>query len=188
MMIKTTTTTTIAFDQTPTTICSGFLDIHGAWNNGFACPIENSIQYFCCGTDNYLYCCPPDQYSFESRPHIDVNNIMEHSQTFSSIITDEISASLINHQRMINKQFQQFQKYFLPTFLLTTTILFLIGIALWFWLYKHKKYYSLTRDDRIEPRTSHQIQTDSMTRLEENNYLSLDQHHPQVLSNSSTQI
>jgi hypothetical protein len=65
---------------------------------------------------------------------------------------------------MINKQFAQFQRYFLPVFLLTTTILFLVGIALWFWLYKHKTFYSLGQDDLPESRTP----PDSTTRTREN--------------------
>jgi hypothetical protein len=114
---------------------------------GFVCPIENSIQYFCCGTDNYRYCCSPDRYSFETRSSLD------YPETYHPILTHDIDTLLINNRKMINKQFEQFQKYFLPAFILTTTILFLVGIALWFWLYKHKAFYSLGQDDFIEART-----------------------------------
>ncbi|CAF1334099.1 unnamed protein product [Rotaria sp. Silwood1] len=157
-------------------------------NTCFACPIENSIQYFCCGTDTSRSCCPPDRYSFETKFYTDSNHIIDYPQVYNGILTDEITASLINHQRMINKQFQQFQKYFLPTFLLTTTILFLIGIALWFWLYKHKRYYSLTQDDLIQSRTSHRTHhIDSTSRLEENIDLSVEQQS-RSLSYSSTVV
>ncbi|CAF2586309.1 unnamed protein product [Rotaria sp. Silwood2] len=183
----TTSPTTTVFDRAPNTICSGFIDVHGTWNNGFACPIENLTQHFCCGTDTYRYCCSPDRYSFETRFYTDSNHVVDYPQVYNGILTDEITASLINNQRMINKQFQQFQKYFLPTFLLTTTILFLVGIALWFWLYKHKTYYSLTHDDFIQSRISHRIQTNSRPRLAENINLSVEQQH-RSLSHSSTAV
>lgn len=156
---------------------------------GFECPFENSIQYFCCGTDTYRYCCSSDRYSFETNPYSDSDSVMDNSQHYNGILTDEISASLINNQQMINKQFQQFQKYFLPTFLLTTTILFLVGIALWFWLYKHKTYYSLTPDDRIESRASHRTQTpdNSVTRQKESSH-NIGEQNSQVLSNPSTEV
>lgn len=65
------------------------------------------------------------------------------------------------HLAMVAKRFDTFQRYFLPIFLLTTTILFLVGIAFWFWLYKHKQFYSLGNDDSIEM-TLPKKQRDSM--------------------------
>jgi hypothetical protein len=142
----------------------------------FVCPIKNSIQHFCCGTDSYRYCCPPDRYSFETRFSID------YPQTYNSLLADEISSLLINNRKIINKQFEQFQRYFLPVFLLTTIILFLAGIALWFWLYKHKTFYSLGQDDLIESRILQRTESDSMARKQENINLTLS------LSHSSTEV
>jgi hypothetical protein len=76
---------------------------------------------------------------------------------------------------LINKQFEQFQRFFFPVFIFSTTILFLVGIALWFWLYKHKAFYSLGDDDLTESRTSDQIHIDSMTRTRENTNLTTKQ-------------
>jgi hypothetical protein len=136
---------------------------------GFVCPIENSIQYFCCGTDNNRYCCSPDRYSFETKFSID------YSQTYYNILTDEIGTTLINHRKLTTKQFEQFQRYFLPIFLLTTTVFFVVGIALWFWLYKHKTFYSLGQDDFIESRTLRRTQSDSIPRTRETNNRTLNQ-------------
>ena len=154
---------------------------------GFACPIENLIQYFCCGTDTHRYCCSPDRYSFETRSYVDPNSVIDYPPVYNNIPIDEISTSLINSQKMINKQFEQFQRYFLPIFLLTTTILFLVGIALWFWLYKHKTFYSLGQDEFIELRSSHRANIESMTRKKEN----INRTHKKqsrLLSNSSTEV
>ena len=81
-------------------------------------------------------------------------------------LANEISFSLAKNRKLINKQFDQFQRYFFPVFIFSTTILFLVGIALWFWLYKHKAFYSLGDDDLnvTESRTSNQTHADSMTR------------------------
>jgi hypothetical protein len=70
---------------------------------------------------------------------------------------------------MINKQFEQFQKLFLPIFLLTSSILFLVGIAIWFWLYKHKAFYAMGHDDSNEQnsvvrRRSRSTRSDSLTK------------------------
>ena len=147
----------LQFDRIPSTVCEGFFDINGSWNKGesilcskisvdpifslgFICPINNRIQYFCCGSDRHQYCCSSDRYSFERA-----------IQTSSSSIQVE---SFRTTSTMISKQFELFQRYFLPIFLLTTTILFLVGIALWFWLYKQKSLYSLGQDDLIESRLS----------------------------------
>lgn len=118
---------------------------------------------------------------------MNTNHVVDEAETFDSILTDEISMSLINNQKLINKQFQQFQKYFLPTFLLTTTILFLLGIALWFWLYKHKTYYAITRDDR---RTLSRVPMDTPTTLEERNNIrtNLKLPSPSPSSNPSTTV
>jgi hypothetical protein len=152
-------------------------------SKGFVCPIENLVQYFCCGTDTHRYCCPPDRYSFETRLHID----SDQHQSYNDILTDEINTALINNQKMINKQFEQFQRYFLPIFLLTTTILFLVGIALWFWLYKHKMFYSLGQDDLTETRTSRRSPIDSMTRKREMINLTMEQQS-RLLSHPSTEV
>ena len=143
------------------------LNVYFFYFPAFPCPIEDSIQYFCCGTDTYRYCCPPDRYSFETRFSADYPEIQHR------ILTDAVSTSLINNQKLINKQFEQFQRYFLPVFLLTTTILFLIGIALWFWLYKHKTFYSLGQDDYIESRS--RAQSDSMVSKRDSNHLTQSQ-------------
>jgi hypothetical protein len=153
---------------------------------GFNCPIENLIQYFCCGTDTHRYCCSPDRYTFEMRSYIDSDSVLDYPQAYSHIPTDEIGISLINHQKMISKQFEQFQRYFLPIFILTTTILFLVGIALWFWLYKHKTFYSLGQDDSIESRSSHRTHLDSISRQRESRNLALKQQSR--FSNSSTEV
>jgi len=88
---------------------------------------------------------------------------------------------------MINKQFEQFQGYFLPVFLLTTTIFFLVGIALWFWLYKHKTFYSLGEDEMIESRTLQRTKNDSMTRQPEIMNRTVEQQF-RLLSYSSTEV
>jgi hypothetical protein len=88
---------------------------------------------------------------------------------------------------MINKQFEQFQRYFLPVFLLTTTIFFLVGIAIWFWLYKHKTFYSLGEDDIIESRTLPRTKNDSMTIQQETMNRTLERQF-RLLSHSSTEV
>jgi len=88
---------------------------------------------------------------------------------------------------MINKQFEQFQRYFLPVFLLTTTIFFLVGIAIWFWLYKHKTFYSLGEDDIIESRTLQRTKNDSMTTQQETMNRTLEQQF-RLFSHSSTEV
>ncbi|XP_045102742.1 uncharacterized protein LOC123499144 isoform X1 [Portunus trituberculatus] len=38
--------------------CSGYIDTFGKWSNGFPCPRQdNDHPVYCCGTDNYKYCC-----------------------------------------------------------------------------------------------------------------------------------
>ena len=38
--------------------CSGYIDQFGKWNTGFPCPwLDGSTPGFCCGTENYKYCC-----------------------------------------------------------------------------------------------------------------------------------
>lgn len=101
------------------------------------------------------------------------------------VLTDEVSNSLLHNQRMISKQFEQFQRYFLPIFLLTTTILFLIGIALWFWLYKHKSFYSLAEGDLIESRTRNN--SDSMVLKRESTSTNLERPS-RTLVNPSTEV
>ncbi|UJR14117.1 hypothetical protein I4U23_001112 [Adineta vaga] len=138
------------------TVCNGFFYTNGTWNNGFTCPIENLIQYICCGTDTYRYCCPPHhQYHDMAEIQVDSDSNFDatYSPVFDNLLAHEISSALVNNRKMINKQFEEFQRYFLPIFLLSTTILFLLGIAIWFWLYKHKAFYSLEQDDLIELKT-----------------------------------
>lgn len=147
--------------------------------SGFACPIKNSIQQFCCGTDYSRYCCSSDRYFFQTKSPMDGSKMHHH------VLTDEISNSLLHNQRMINKQFEQFQRYFLPIFLLTTTILFLIGIALWFWLYKHKSFYSLAQGDLIESRARND--SDSMVLKRESMSTNLERSS-RTLPNSSTEV
>jgi len=150
-MEKTATTTIVNINKPLNTICGGFIDVNGIWNNGFACPIKNLVQYYCCGTDNYHYCCPYDDYLSEINSLNDQIYITGQYQPSSQIILDENTRNyLINKSNMINKQFEQFQKLFLPIFLLTSSILFLVGIAIWFWLYKHKAFYAIERDDLNE--------------------------------------
>jgi len=139
---------------------------------GFTCPTENLIQYFCCGTDTYRYCCPPDSYSFETKLYGDSNYVVDQSQIYDNNLAYEISSSLANSRKLINKQFEQFERFFFPVFIFSTTILFLVGIALWFWLYKHKAFYALGDDDLTESTTSDQIHIDSMTRTKQKQRLS----------------
>ncbi|XP_054722358.1 protein shisa-3-like [Uloborus diversus] len=38
--------------------CSGYTDVFGKWNTGFACPrLNNGETVYCCGTVLYKYCC-----------------------------------------------------------------------------------------------------------------------------------
>jgi hypothetical protein len=141
---------------------------------GFTCPTENLIQYFCCGTDTYRYCCPPDSDSFGTKFYTDSNYVLDHSQGHDNTLANEISSSLAKNRKLINKQFEQFQRYFFPVFIFSTTILFLVGIALWFWLYKHKAFYSLGDDDLTESRTSDPIHIDSIQRTRENTNLTIE--------------
>ncbi|CAF1160433.1 unnamed protein product [Adineta ricciae] len=147
--MRTTTTTTI--NHSSHTVCNGFFHTNGTWNDGFICPIENSIQYICCGTDSYRYCCPPN-VKIDS----DLNFDVTYSPILDNLLAHEISSALINNRKIMSKQFEEFQRYFLPIFLLSTTVLFLLGIAIWFWLYKHKAFYSLEQDDLTELQTTQQ--------------------------------
>lgn len=158
-------------------INSKFIFVYYLYLIGFACPIEDSIQYFCCGTDTYRYCCSPDRYSFETKFSQD------HYEAYNNLLTDEIGTSLMNHRKLISKQFEQFQRYFLPVFLLTTTILFLVGIALWFWLYKHKTFYSLGQDDLIESRRLRRTESDSMARERD-----VNERRSQLITHPSTAV
>jgi hypothetical protein len=110
---------------------------------------------------------------------------MDYSDVYHSVLIDDIGTSLINNRKIISKQFEQFQRYFLPVFLLTTTVLFLVGIALWFWLYKHKTFYSLGQDDFIEART--RDNSDSMAMKRDSVNLR-PEYHSRTLSNPSTAV
>lgn len=49
--------------------CSGYIDAFGKWNTGFPCPWQDSAAPgFCCGTDNYKYCCSGHLRLFPSTP------------------------------------------------------------------------------------------------------------------------
>ena len=165
MMEMTTTDTTARLSQPPSTICGGFIDINGVWNNGsfllylqkmsqflsigFACPIQNLVQYYCCGAEYEHFCCPPDRLSWELSNSDEAIYISGQYRPTNHIVIDQHQnrSVLIDHSKLIKQQFEQFQKIFLPIFLLTSSILFLIGIAIWFWLYKHKAFYATERDD-----------------------------------------
>ncbi|CAF3412110.1 unnamed protein product [Rotaria sp. Silwood1] len=148
-MITTTSSTIIVpHGKSPNTICSGFIDINGIWNNGFVCPVQNFIQYFCCETNTYHYCCALDHYLSERNSHSEQTYMSGQYQPSNHIIINEnYNNSFINRSNIIDKQFEQFQKVFIPIFLLSSSILFLIGIAIWFWLYKHKAFYAMERDN-----------------------------------------
>jgi hypothetical protein len=93
---------------------------------------------------------------------------------------------------MINKQFEQFQKLFLPIFLLTSSILFLVGIAIWFWLYKHKAFYAMDQDDLTEENSvgrqpSQSILNDSLTKKRESINLTMEQKSRRM-SHPSTEV
>lgn len=93
---------------------------------------------------------------------------------------------------MVNKQFEQFQKLFLPIFLLTSSILFLVGIALWFWLYKHKAFYAVERDDsngqnRVRTRIIQPIPIDLGRQKRDSINLTMEEHSRQI-SHPSTEV
>jgi hypothetical protein len=162
-------------------------------STGFACPIQNFVQYVCCGTDNYHYCCLSDHYSSDINSSNDPIYISGQYQPSDHIIMDQhSSSSLINNSNIINKQFEEFQRVFLPIFLLTSSILFLVGIAIWFWLYKHKAFYATERDDSNEQnhvvrRTSQSMANDPGTKRRESINLSMQQQS-QRLSYPSTEV
>ncbi|CAF1076633.1 unnamed protein product [Rotaria sordida] len=156
MMANTTTITTtatnwttiIALSKSPSIICNGFNDTNGIWKNGFACPMQNLVQYFCCNANTYHYCCSLDHYLSEINSHYEQNYITSQYKPSNHIIINQNrSNSFINTTKIIDKQFEQFQKIFIPIFLLTSSILFLLGIAIWFWLYKHKAFYAMEQDN-----------------------------------------
>lgn len=167
-MFKSSSTMTVTSTKSFTTVCGGYIDLDGIWNNGsfilftephrrivftvgFVCPMQQFVQYFCCGTDHYHYCCPLNQSISEINPTDDAVYLSGQYQSSDHFIIDRNSrSSLINHSNLVKRQFEQFQKLFLPIFLLTSSILFLIGIAIWFWLYKHKAFYATEQDDLEE--------------------------------------
>ncbi|CAF0916603.1 unnamed protein product [Adineta ricciae] len=148
------TTTVEGISKPPSAICSGFIDVHGVWNNGFECPIQQLVQYFCCGSDNYHYCCTPERFLSDISSYNDQILISGQYQPSDYNAFNQTRApSLVDHSKIVNKQFEQFQKIFLPIFLLTSSVLFLIGLAIWFWLYKHKAFYATERDYDSESNT-----------------------------------
>ena len=123
------------------------------YSTGFACPVRNFVQYLCCGTENDHYCCSPEPH----RSEVDSDQIYiagQYQPTHDILYNG--SSSFVHRSYLNHRQFEQFQKLFLPIFLLTSSILFLVGIAIWFWLYKHKVFYALDRDEpaRMVLRTS----------------------------------
>ncbi|CAF2408043.1 unnamed protein product [Rotaria sp. Silwood2] len=201
MMTRTTTitsttkssTTIIALDKSPSTICSGFIDINGIWNNGFVCPMQSFIQYFCCDTNTYHYCCSPDHYISEINSHHEQTYISgQYQPSNHTIVNQSHSNSFINNSKIIDKQFEQFQKIFIPIFLLSSSILFLIGIAIWFWLYKHKTFYATEQDNfnkqnRTPSRSSQSMFNNFLTKKEGNIHSTMERDFRQV-SYSSTEV
>ncbi|CAF1355496.1 unnamed protein product [Rotaria magnacalcarata] len=138
----------ISLNKSPSIICNEFIDANGVRNKGFTCPIQNFVQYFCCNTNNYYFCCTPDRHLLKINSYHEPIYIAGQYQPSNQITLDRnYIDTLINNSRIINKEFILFQKLFLPIFLLSSSILFLIGIALWFWLYKHKVFYALEQDN-----------------------------------------
>jgi hypothetical protein len=161
---------------------------------GFPCPLQNLVQYLCCGAENYHYCCPPDRYLSEINSSNEPIYISGEYQPSNYISIDQNSRiALIHNANIINKQFEQFQKVFLPIFLLTSSILFLVGIAIWFWLYKHKAFYAMEQDDlneqkRVKRRsTSQSIRNDSLTKKRESINLTM-QEQSRRMSHPSTEV
>ena len=103
------------------------------------------------------------------------------------------SNSLINNSNIINKQFEEFQRVFLPIFLLTSSILFLVGIAIWFWLYKHKAFYATEREDSngrnpvVVRRKSQLMNNDTGTKKRESINLTMEQKSRRI-SYPSTEV
>jgi hypothetical protein len=133
---------------------SSIVNIQSYMNNmssnpiqGFACPIQNFVQHLCCGTDDEYYCCSPDVFFSEQTFDTDQIYLSGSYQSTSNSHSDWRLSSM-NHSSTVHRYFQVFEKFFLPIFLLTSTVIFLIGIAIWFWLYKHKALNSLDHDDR----------------------------------------
>lgn len=131
--------------------------------------MQQFVQYFCCGTDHYHYCCSLNQSLSDITSVDDSVYVSGQYQSSDHLTIDRNSrSSLINHSNLVKRQFEQFQKLFLPIFLLTSSILFLIGIAIWFWLYKHKAFYATEHDDLEEGnpvetrRTSPSMNTDPL--------------------------
>ena len=161
---------------------------------GFACPIQNFVQYFCCGTEDYHYCCSPDLYMSRKEFHSDQIYVPHSSYSSDHLLFDARTPS--NDQpNLVKKQFEQFQKLFLPIFLLTSSVLFLIGIAIWFWLYKHKAFYALDRDEldernRIVARTATASRRPGLKKKQQQrNSINLTLEHPaRRLSHPSTEV
>ncbi|CAF0974669.1 unnamed protein product [Didymodactylos carnosus] len=147
--IMATTTPFSLPNTTPSTICGGYIDIHGTWQNGFACPIKHSIQLYCCGSDIFKHCCS-DMLLSQSGLHLDDNSNKDHDLLNSNLLIKSYNRSMIS-----TREFERFQSLFLPIFLSSSSILFLIGIALWFWLWRHKTFYSIEHDDELTNVGSH---------------------------------
>lgn len=210
MMMKMTTTTSSALSKPPSTICGGYIDLNGVWNNGlffsinknelifvilffsigFACPVQNLVQYYCCGNDDEHYCCPPDRYLSELSNSDEILYISGQYQPTNHIVIDHNNRSLlIDHSKLINKQFEQFQKIFLPIFLLTSSILFLIGIAIWFWLYKHKAFYATERDDFNDEQTFvRRRSSPSLPNKQNSTHLIAERQSRRISSHPSTEV
>lgn len=151
------------------------------------------MQYLCCGAEHDHYCCPPDLFLAEISNSDEQFFIPGQYESSSHIVIDQNSrSSLINNSNIINKQFEQFQKVFLPIFLLTSSVLFLIGIAIWFWLYKHKEFYATEQEDSNEERhivhrPSSAIRNDLSTKKRDSINLTMDRHSRRM-SHPSTEV
>ena len=126
------------------------------YSTGFACPVRNFVQFLCCGTENDHYCCSSESHRSDVDSYSDQIYISGHYQSEQHSLSNDGNSSFVHRSYLSHRQFEQFQKLFLPIFLLTSSVLFLVGIAIWFWLYKHKVFYALDRDEptRIVLRTS----------------------------------
>ncbi|CAF0926300.1 unnamed protein product [Didymodactylos carnosus] len=150
-------------NTTPSTICGGYVDIHGTWHNGFDCPMKNSIQLYCCGSDILKYCCS-DVLLSQSGLHLEDNNDRNPNLLKSNLFIKSYTRSMVS-----SREFERFQSLFLPIFLLSSSILFLIGIALWFWMWRHKTFYSIEHDQEMDGGDISHIRGENNRNFQNNN-------------------
>ena len=122
---------------------------------GFDCPIQNSIQYLCCGTDEFHYCCSPDLDEIERIHSINNANVPFHSNLFLSI----------NRSASFNEDFQRIKQLSLPIFLLASSVLLLLGIVIWLCLYKQNGCFASDRhlNVRQQPNRSERSKYSNVT-------------------------